>query len=150
MTSLKSFGSNTKMPGTGFGKQEIVNWLQYAIKRLMGAISSHLRVVMFIDDLQWADGASLELLFFLLSDTTLKSLLLVGAYRENEVLDDHPLMFRIRGAKQIGSSITTITLRNLDLRSVQSLVAEILRMENREDSIDALASIIHRKTGGNP
>ena len=66
------------------------------------------------------------------------------------MLDDHPLTLRIRAAEQIGCSITTIRLRNLELKPVQSLVAEVLRMEDREDSVNGLASIVQRKTDGNP
>ena len=74
----------------------------------------------------------------------------MGAYRENEVLNEHPLTFRILGAEKIGSFITTIRLRNLELKPVQSLVAEVLRMEDREDSVNGLASVVQRKTDGNP
>ena len=66
------------------------------------------------------------------------------------MLDDHPLTLRIRAAEKIGSLITTIRLRNLELKPVQSLVAEVLRMEDREDSVNGLASIVQRKTDGNP
>lgn len=57
-------------------------------------------------------------------------------------------MIRLREADKVGCVISTIALGNLDQKTVQSLVAEVVRMD--EDSVDTLAMTIHRKTGGNP
>lgn len=105
---------------------------------------------MFIDDLQWADDASLGLLFSLQADNEIGSLLLVGAYRDNEVMDGHPLTIRLREAQKLGSAVTTIELKNLECKTVQALVAEVLRMENEIDAVGTLAATIHKKTDGNP
>ena len=133
----------------GDGKKA-VSRMQYAIRRLMKVICSHVRVVMFIDDLQWADDASLDLLLSLQKDDEIGPLLLVGAYRDDDVLDGHPLTIRLREAEKFGSSITTIKLRNLECKTMQSLVAEALRVEDNEDAVESLAAIIHKKTYGNP
>jgi len=132
------------------GGKEAVSRMQYAIRRLMKAIGSHLRVLIFIDDLQWADDASLDLLLSLQTDDEISSLLLVGAYRDNEVTDGHPLTIRLCEADKLGSTITTIELKNLDCKTVQSLVAEVLRMEDDTDKVSNLSTTIHKKTEGNP
>lgn len=132
------------------GGKEAVSRMQYAIRRLMKAICSHLRVLIFIDDLQWADDASLDLLLSLQTDDEISSLLLVGAYRDNEVTDGHPLTIRLCEAEKLGSAITTIELKNLDCKTVQSLVAEVLRMEDDTDKVSTLSTTIHKKTEGNP
>jgi predicted ATPase len=66
--------------------KESISRMHYAIRRLLRVICSHLKgVVLFIDDLQWSDAATLELLKSIVSDGEIPSLLIVGAYREDEV-----------------------------------------------------------------
>mmetsp|Transcript_20459 Transcript_20459/g.42895 ORF Transcript_20459/g.42895 Transcript_20459/m.42895 type:complete len:211 (-) Transcript_20459:425-1057(-) len=133
----------------GHGKDD-VNRMQYAIRRFMKTVCSHLPVVFFIDDLQWADDSSLDLLLSLQGDVDINSLLLVGAYRDDELHDGHPLAIRLREVESVDSTIIKIALANLDQKTTQSMVAEVLRMEDREDDVNSLATIIYRKTGGNP
>ena len=137
---------------SSIGGKEAANRLQYAVRRLMRAICSNVEagVTLFIDDLQWADVASLELLLSLMQDEDISSLLIVGAYRDNEVSDSHPLMLQLREAERLGNTITTLQLSNLKLESVQSLIAEALRMEDDEGAVESLSNIVQKKTDGNP
>ena len=104
-------------------------------------------LVLFLDDLQWADIASLTLLRTVLKNHTIRGLHLVGAYRGNEVDSSHPLLLLVDDAHKAGLAIGTIHLDNLTLAHVTRLVADTLSL--REDEAASLAGIIHAKTQGN-
>ncbi|MCC5603078.1 AAA family ATPase [Nostoc sp. CHAB 5714] len=83
-------------------------------------------LVIFIDDLQWADSASLKLMHLLMSEADIGYLLLIGAYRDNEVNPVHPLMLTLEEIQKLGATVNTITLAPLDQTSVNHLVADTL------------------------
>ena len=84
-------------------------------------------------------------------DSEIPSLLLVGAYREDEVLDSHPLAIHIRELEgEEGVSITTINVENLSPSHGASLVADVLKMEDYANEVATLAATVHKKTAGNP
>jgi predicted ATPase/signal transduction histidine kinase len=103
-------------------------------------------LVMFLDDLQWADLASLQLIKLLMGDKG--NLLLLGAYRDNEVSPVHPLMLTVEELKQVGKTVNTITLAPLTLSDTNQLVADTLHCAT-ERSLP-LTELIYRKTQGNP
>ena len=103
---------------------------------------------MFLDDLQWLDAATLELLEDLVSEQDVRHLLLVGAYRDNEVSPSHPLMRALDAIRRAGVSPQQIVLAPLGLDNVGRLVANSLHCER--DSAEALAELVYEKTGGNP
>ncbi|MBE9070100.1 AAA family ATPase, partial [Leptolyngbya cf. ectocarpi LEGE 11479] len=105
-------------------------------------------LVLFLDDLQWADTASLNLLHLLLSDTQTESLLVIGAYRSNEVSDTHPLMRTLTGLQQDGIVPTTLTLSPLVLPHICQLLADTLYQEL--STVEPLAQLLLEKTDGNP
>lgn len=115
---------------------------------LAAAATSRHPLVIFIDDLQWADLASLNLLGALLSDRDIGHLLLIGAYRDNEVDDSHPLVLLIDRLASDGVGPTRIQVGNLDLADVTALAGDALKTSDA--SVGALATLIHRKTLGNP
>mmetsp|Transcript_23906 Transcript_23906/g.51720 ORF Transcript_23906/g.51720 Transcript_23906/m.51720 type:complete len:140 (+) Transcript_23906:668-1087(+) len=121
--------------------------LQYAIRRLLKVICTNLKgVVLFIDDLQWSDTATLDLIRSIALDAEIPSLLLVGAYREDEVPESHPLALHIRElGEQRDIVITTISVKNLSPSNVMSLVADALRMEDNESAVETLAKLVHKK-----
>lgn len=109
-------------------------------------------LVLFVDDLQWADAMSLSLLQ-LLYDQPHAHLLLIGAYRDNEVDESHPLMRLlavIKESETVGkpSRCTTITLQPLQLTDILALTKDTLR--STEDEAHDLAVLLQLKARGNP
>jgi predicted ATPase/signal transduction histidine kinase/tRNA A-37 threonylcarbamoyl transferase component Bud32/PAS domain-containing protein len=105
-------------------------------------------LVMFLDDLQWADSASLKLLQLLATSTVEQSLLLIGAYRDNEVNASHPLIRMIEEIQQNGGVINQLLLTPLSLFHINQLIANTLRCQP-EYSL-SLAQLVQEKTQGNP
>ncbi|PZV09330.1 MAG: hypothetical protein DCF32_02585 [Leptolyngbya sp.] len=105
-------------------------------------------LVVFLDDLQWADLASLQLMNLLLGDLRCPHLLLIGAYRNNEVSAAHPLMLTLDTLHQAGATINTITLEALSVTSINQLVADTLLCPGT--LAQPLANVVYQKTGGNP
>ena len=105
-------------------------------------------LVAFIDDLQWADSASLKLMQLLASDLETGYLLLLGAYRDNEVFPAHPLMLTVDEIAKSGATINTITLAPLSLDDLNRLVADTLSCQL--ELALPLTELIHQKTKGNP
>ncbi|MEG3872469.1 AAA family ATPase [Microcoleus sp. Z1_B5] len=102
--------------------------------------------VMFLDDLQWADSASLKLMQVLMGDTG--HLLLIGAYRDNEVHPAHPLMLTLSEIQKTPATINRITLAALNKVTVNQLVADTLKCT--ESLAWTLSGLIYQKTQGNP
>ncbi len=105
-------------------------------------------LVMFLDDLQWCDPASPELIQTLVFDPELKSFLLIGAYRDNEVSAHHPLMFALENIRDHGIASKSITLGPLNKTSVNKMLANFLRCDPAVSQ--ALATVFQQKTLGNP
>jgi PAS domain S-box-containing protein len=103
-------------------------------------------LVMFLDDLQWADSASLKLMQLLMADTGY--LLIIGAYRDNEVNPAHPLMLTLSEIQKNQATINTITLTPLSQLQINRLVADTLKCT--EDLAWNLSVLISQKTKGNP
>jgi PAS domain S-box-containing protein len=104
-------------------------------------------LTIFIDDLQWADGASLKLIELLMSVAT-PGLLLIGAYRDNEVSPAHPLSLTFEEISKNGASVNRIFLSPLDLSTVTQLISDTLNCDEKE--VKFLVELIFAKTGGNP
>lgn len=105
-------------------------------------------LVLFLDDLQWADSASLKLIQLIITDPDSKYLLLIGAYRDNEVSATHPLIQTLEEIQQTGAIVNNIILRLLDIAHVSQLVADTLRSEILKAK--PLAELVFTKTQGNP
>ncbi len=105
-------------------------------------------LALFLDDLQWVDAATLDLLEELLSRTDLQHLLLIGAYRDNEVHSTHPLMRKLEAMRQAGSALHDIVLAPLGHEDLEQLLADSFRCEAKH--VASLAQLIHEKTSGNP
>ncbi|MCC5639282.1 trifunctional serine/threonine-protein kinase/ATP-binding protein/sensor histidine kinase [Nostoc sp. CHAB 5844] len=105
-------------------------------------------LVMFLDDLQWADLASLKLMQLLMSQTNNKYLLLIGAYRDNEVNPTHPLILTLKEINNAASAINTITLAPLKQSDLNYLIAETLNCSLKIAL--PLTELIYQKTKGNP
>ncbi len=105
-------------------------------------------LALFLDDLQWLDIATLDLLESLLVQSDLRHLLLIGAYRDNEIDAIHPLTTKLQAIGNAGVRIDEIRLMPLTTGHVQQLVSEALHC--LPEQIDTLAQLIHEKTAGNP
>ncbi|MEM6423848.1 MAG: AAA family ATPase [Cyanobacteria bacterium P01_D01_bin.128] len=105
-------------------------------------------LVIFLDDLQWADSASLGLINLVMSDVSSAYLLIIGAYRDNEVFPAHPLMLTLDEVRKVNSTINTITLASLSREDINCLVADALSC--RKAVAHQLTDLIYQKTEGNP
>ncbi|HBB31776.1 MAG TPA: serine/threonine protein kinase [Cyanobacteria bacterium UBA9273] len=104
-------------------------------------------LVLFLDDLQWADTASLKLIQLLMTNPNSQYLLLIGAYRDNEVSPVHPLMHVLYEIQQTDAIVNTITLRPLELAHVQQIITDTLSEDQRSLP---LGDLLFNKTQGNP
>ncbi|KYF72638.1 trifunctional serine/threonine-protein kinase/ATP-binding protein/sensor histidine kinase [Sorangium cellulosum] len=105
-------------------------------------------LVLFLDDLQWMDGASLDLCSALMSEPGRYHLFILGAYRDNEVSALHPLMLCLAKLREAGAMVREIALRPLSLAHVAELVSDTF---DRDPAATApLAQLAHAKTEGNP
>jgi predicted ATPase/signal transduction histidine kinase len=111
------------------------------------ATQSH-PLVIFLDDLQWADMTSLGLIQLLMTESTVRYLLLIGAYRDNEVFGAHPLIVTLDAIERAGSTLNSITLQPLDRASLNQLVADTLKCSSIIAS--PLTQLVLQKTQGNP
>ncbi|MEG3988358.1 AAA family ATPase [Microcoleus sp. S28C3] len=103
-------------------------------------------LVIFLDDLQWADSASLNLMQILMADTS--HLFIIGAYRDNEVNPGHPLMLTLGEMQKTLFTINTITLTPLSQLQVNQLVADTLKCSAKLAL--PLTQLVFQKTQGNP
>lgn len=108
----------------------------------------HHPVVIFLDDLQWADTGSLKLLQLMMTDTDIESLFLIGAYRSNEVDPAHPLMTTLAVLGKNEADLSLIKLGPLNVEEIAELVRDSLKGE--EVPMRELAELVYQKTGGNP
>ena len=105
-------------------------------------------LAIFLDDLQWLDAATLDLLEDLLTQADVRHLLLVGAYRDNEVDALHPLARKLSAIQSSGAKVSEIKLGPLNQEHVGRLIADGLGCETT--SAAPLAELVHGKTAGNP
>ncbi|HEV2731842.1 MAG TPA: histidine kinase, partial [Terriglobales bacterium] len=105
-------------------------------------------MALFLDDLQWLDAATLDMMEDLLTQPDLKHLLLIGAYRDNEVDPTHPLVRKLQSMRQAGALLQDIVLSPLTREDLGQLIADSLHCEPGHD--ESLANLVYDKTTGNP
>lgn len=105
-------------------------------------------LALFLDDLQWLDAATLDLLEDLLTSPDMRNLMLVGAYRSNEVDAAHPLTSKLKAIRAAGGRVGEITLAPLAKAHIEQLIAEALHDDIAH--IEPLAQLVLDKTAGNP
>jgi PAS domain S-box-containing protein len=105
-------------------------------------------LALFLDDLQWLDSATLDLMEYLLTQPDLKNLMLIGAYRDNEVDPTHQLMRKLQAMRQAGALLQDIVLAPLTREDLEQLIADSLHCEPEHAA--PLAQLVHDKTAGNP
>ena len=104
-------------------------------------------LVIFLDDLQWADLSSLNLIERLITNVNSKYLLIIGAYRSNEVNLTHPLMQTLEQIKKAEATVHQIMLQPLKLNEIKQLIADTL--SSSVEDVKFLAELMNKKTGGN-
>jgi predicted ATPase/GAF domain-containing protein len=105
-------------------------------------------LVLFIDDLQWADSASLELVKVLMSDGDAPYLMVVGAHRDNDTPATQSLRNTVIALRELGVPVGELLLQRLETVDTTALVAQTLG--RAPASVEVAGAIIHEKTGGNP
>lgn len=105
-------------------------------------------LVVFLDDLQWTDLATLKLIEMLMTEEETGYLFLVGAYRDNEVGEDHPLLAMLDRLKKQAVQTHRIVLAPLELEQINEFIADTLYCSLQEAR--SLAELVQSKTGGNP
>ena len=105
-------------------------------------------LALFLDDLQWLDTATIELLEHLVTHSEVRYLLLIGAYRDNEVGATHPLRRMFEAVRNAGARVHEIVLEPLRIDDVSRLVTDALQCEL--EPARSLAELVQAKTGGNP
>jgi PAS domain S-box-containing protein len=125
------------------------NRFQMVFRRFLGVFARKEHpLALFLDDLQWLDTATLDLLEHLVTHSEVRHLLLIGAYRDNEVGPAHPFLRTLEAIRNAGARVQEIVLAPLRIDDVGWLVADALHC--RPERARPLAQLVQEKTGGNP
>jgi len=124
--------------------------LQYLLCRFVEIISSFSPhpIVLFLDDLQWADKASINLLSQLLVESRFSRFLIVGACRDDEMGHDHPIWHMVSTVRNLGMKAMIVKTSLLDKTTMNAMISDILCLSPRVTR--SLSDIVHHKTKGNP
>ena len=129
--------------------QDAKNCFQMVFRRFVGVFAREDHpLALFLDDLQWLDAATLDLIEHLVTHPDVRHLLLIGAYRDNEVGPAHPLMRTLGAIPDAGSRVEEIVLTPLGLHDIGRLVTDALHCQ--PEHARPLAQLVHEKTSGNP
>lgn len=132
------------------GGLEGQNRFIFIFRKFISAVSSKEHpLVIFIDDLQWADSGSLRILKSLMTDKDKESkcLMIICAYRDNEVNSSHPFIATVKEIEEITQPATRLHLDNLTLADVHSLIADTTGMTKAQTKV--LSQLVYDKTHGN-
>src|SRR6266404_6218779 len=129
--------------------QQAQGRLQLVFRRFLGVFARPEHpLALFLDDLQWLDAATLDMLADLLTQADVQHLLVIGAYRDNEVDSVHPLMRKLDAIRKAGAFVQEISLAPLAREDLKRLIADTLSCASGNAA--PLARLVHEKTGGNP
>jgi predicted ATPase len=129
--------------------QDAQRRFQMVLRRFIGVFARPEHpLALFLDDLQWLDAATLDLLEDILTQRDIRHLLLIGAYRDNEVDTAHPLMRRLDAIRRAGAAVQDIVLAPLAYDDLEQLISDSLHCESQPAG--PLVQLVQEKTGGNP
>ncbi len=129
--------------------QDAQNRFQMVFRHFLGVFAKKEHpLALFLDDLQWLDAATLELIKHLVTHAEIRYLLLIGAYRDNEVGPSHPLRLLLDSIRKARGAVREIVLRPLGIDDLGCLVADALHCEPARAR--SLARLVQQKTAGNP
>jgi len=136
-------------PLPDLGPQDAQRLFQRTFCRFLGVFAKPENpLVLFFDDLQWLDTATLDLIECLLTQSDLSHYLLIGAYRDNEVDATHRLAQKLSAIRRIGAQVNEIQLPPLGREHLCELITDSLRCSSERGM--ELSNLLHEKTGGNP
>ena len=136
-------------PAPDLSPQDQQARFQLVFRRFLGVFARPEHpLVLFLDDLQWLDGATLELIEHLVLHPEVRHLLLIGAYRDNEVGPSHALARMLAAIGDDGGNLHAIRLGALLSKDVERLLADTLRAG--PERVGSLAALVYEKTAGNP
>ncbi|KAL3932210.1 MAG: hypothetical protein SGBAC_010954 [Bacillariaceae sp.] len=150
----KSASRSTSTIDMGNTENRQERW-KYAFRLLSRALNAAFSpMVLMLDDLQWADESSLQVIDYLVSDIQNPNrLMLIGCYRSEEVFDRHILLDSIKTLKEkqakYAFSVTEIKLHSCELETVNELIMAMMSIENETETHE-LAKICYKRTLGNP
>ncbi|MCP4137088.1 MAG: AAA family ATPase [bacterium] len=131
------------------GAEETHNRFNYVFKKFVGVFAREEHpLVLFLDDLQWADFASLKLIENIITDPGIEYLFVIGAYRDNEVPGSHPLVKTVESIEQDKIRVSRIELPPLPVCDVKHFISGFLMAGDERTA--PLAELVHKKTNGNP
>jgi len=140
-------GPQTPVPDVA--PTESANRFHATLRSLLHTLSDEQHpLVIFLDDLQWSDIATLKLIEELAGDPELCHLLWIGAYRDDETPADHPLQQAIRGLETTSATVQQLRLPPLSPAHVAQILADTLSRSSAE--VQGLADLLHRRSEGNP
>jgi PAS domain S-box-containing protein len=129
--------------------QDAQNRFQMVFRRFLAVFARKEHpLALFLDDLQWLDAATLDLLEHLVTHSEVRHLLLIGAYRDNEVGPAHPLLRTLEAVRAVDARVHEIVLAPLELDDVGRLIADALHC--KPERARPLAELVQEKTGSNP
>ena len=129
--------------------QDAKNRFVYVFIKFIKAICSVGRsITLILDDLQWIDIESHNLFSALIKDYSIKNLMIIGAYRDDEINNDHPLAITLRNTNAIKyANVTKIKLKNLNDEAINDLISDSLQISSLETY--PLTALVNQKTKGN-
>ncbi|MFC1670999.1 PAS domain S-box protein [Spirochaetota bacterium] len=137
-----------QLPVKELGPEETINRFQLVFQDFIKVFASQEHpLVVFLDDLQWADGSTLKLLQYLLSSESIEYTLFIGAYRDNEVSSGHPLLMSMDEIQKV-KEIHKLTLLPLEENVVNQIVSDTIHSDRGKSS--PLSRLVFKKTEGNP
>lgn len=162
---LESIGTNAEVVSAVIPELRLITGVQPPVQslppiqarnRFNSIFTSLIRVLapndrplcLVLEDLHWADAASLGLLAYVFTAVETQNLLIVGAYRDTEVGPTHPLQQTIVLLEQAGVNIHILALEELGLNDISQLVRDTFDASDAEAY--ELAEVLHAKTSGNP
>jgi PAS domain S-box-containing protein len=129
--------------------QEAENRFQAVLRAFLGVFARKEHpLTLFLDDLQWLDQATLKLVEHLVTHPDIGYLLLIGAYRDNEVSSSHPLMLTLDSIRKTAAIVRQVVLAPLSLEDVDQFIADSIHQDQAPTR--PLARLVHEKTAGNP
>jgi predicted ATPase/signal transduction histidine kinase len=138
-----------QQPVTDLPPQDAQRRFQMVFRRFLGVFANSARpLALFLDDLQWLDVATLELVEHLAAHPEVRGLLLIGAYRANEVGPSHPLTRSIEAIRKSNAVVCEIALSPLTIEDVGHLIGEALHCGLKH--AEPIARLVSEKTAGNP